>query len=120
MIKSVLIEAGVAPLDFSIVPFPIHQPELYRYYLPLGGTFFLTIYDDWGRRKLDLFQSMELSTEVLWERTLSQKGISATDVRRRMGSGETWHHLVPAATRRLMDAWGIPERLRKTFLMKVE
>ncbi|MEW6521236.1 MAG: hypothetical protein AB1461_17690 [Thermodesulfobacteriota bacterium] len=36
--------------EISIEPFPVDFPELYHYYLPMQATFFLSIYDEWGRR----------------------------------------------------------------------
>jgi nicotinamide-nucleotide adenylyltransferase len=113
MIRQSLMEAGLDVAEFSIVPLPINLPELYRYYVPMDAMFFLTIYDDWGRRKLERFRSLGLQTEVLWEKPPDEKGISASEVRRRMAEGEPWEGLVPPATRRLMEEWDIPGRLRK-------
>ncbi len=113
MIRSALVEAGMPLSEFSVVPFPINVPVLYKYYVPLKATFFLTIYDEWGRRKLEQFQAIGLNTEVLWSRPSHEKGLSGTEVRRRMASGETWEHLVPASVRELMNLWKIPERLQK-------
>ena len=48
MVRDVLREAGLSEQEYLIVPFPVNRPELYRFYVPLDGTFFLTIYDDWG------------------------------------------------------------------------
>jgi nicotinamide mononucleotide adenylyltransferase len=115
MIRAVLDDAGLTAPTFSIVPFPINLPELYQHYLPLDATFFLTIYDPWGRRKLEMFQARGLKTEVLWERSLAEKGLSATAIRLRMARGEPWQHLVPAGTARLMQEWHIPARLRRLY-----
>lgn len=113
MVRAVLIEAGLRDADFSVVPFPINFPELYVYYLPLDATFYLTIYDSWGKRKLERFQSLGLRTEVLWERPLSEKGLSASEVRKRIASGDPWEQMVPRATAALMKKWNMAERLRK-------
>jgi nicotinamide mononucleotide adenylyltransferase len=113
MIRAALLDVGLADGSLSIVPFPINFPELYHHYLPLEATFFLTIYDCWGRRKLEMFQARGLKTEILWERPIAEKGLSATDVRRRMAEGEPWEHLVPASTASLMHRWGVPSRLGK-------
>ncbi len=113
MVRAALEDAGVGHEDFSIVPFPINFPELYAYYVPLQATFFVTIYDDWGRKKLERFRSLGLTTEILWERPLTQKGLSAHDIRLRMAQGEPWNHLVPPSTGRLMELWNIPARLRE-------
>jgi nicotinamide mononucleotide adenylyltransferase len=113
MVQAVLEEAGLSHKDFSVVPFPINFPELYSHYVPIQATFFVTIYDDWGRKKLQLFRSLGLKTEVLWERPRAQKGLSASDIRLHMARGEDWKHLVPPSTERLMTLWDIPRRLRE-------
>jgi len=113
MTRAVLEEAGIVPSRFSIVPFPINLPELYRYYVPLDGLFFLSIYDDWGKRKLEYFRSLGLATHVLREVSSAQKGLSATDIRGRMARNEPWEHLVPPAVAVLMKKWDIPDRLRE-------
>jgi nicotinamide-nucleotide adenylyltransferase len=113
VVQAALEEAGVSHKNFSVVPFPINFPELYAYYVPLQATFFVTVYDDWGRKKLERFRSLALETDVLWERPLIQKGLSAGDIRLRMARGEDWKHLVPPSTERLMTLWDIPGRLRE-------
>jgi nicotinamide-nucleotide adenylyltransferase len=113
MVSRVLIEAGVDYSEFSMVPFPINFPELYGYYVPLDATFYLTIYDEWGWRKLDQFRSAGLKTEVLWAHSATEKGLHGCDLRMRMASGEPWEDLVPRQTALLMKNWSIPERIRR-------
>ncbi len=117
MVREALWETGLTHEDFSVVPFPINLPELYEYYVPIDGVFFLTIYDEWGKQKLKRFQATGLKTEVLWEKPSHEKGLSGSDIRRRMAAGEAWEHLVPPSTRVLMIKWGIPERLRKDIFL---
>lgn len=100
------------PGAFTVVPLPIVFPELYRYYVPLDAVFFLTIYDGWGREKLRQFQGLGLKTHVLWEVRPEEKGISASQVRRRMARGKPWESLVPAPVAALLKGWDIPGRLR--------
>ncbi len=111
IIREVMLDQGLEQADFSLVPFPINFPELYRFYLPLDAVFYLTIYDDWGRRKLEMFRSLGLNVEILWTKPPEQKGIRATEVRRRMGCGEEWEHLVPPAAASIMKRMGLLERL---------
>ncbi|SHF19778.1 nicotinamide-nucleotide adenylyltransferase [Desulfacinum infernum DSM 9756] len=112
MVREALCGAGVPLESFSIVPFPVNMPDRYRYYVPLDAVFFLTIYDEWGRKKRSLFESLGLKIHVLWEKPREQKGISAADVRRRLARGESWTHLVPDSTARLVEKWKIAQRLR--------
>lgn len=111
LITAALMEEGLTPADFSVVPFPVKFPELYRYYVPMDAVFFLTIYDQWGRRKLAEFRALGLRTEILWERPLEEKGLTASEVRKRMALCEPWEDLVPPAATRLMKEWEVPRRL---------
>ncbi len=111
-VRAALQEAGLPSDAYSVVPFPINFPELYQYYVPLDAVFYLTIYDDWGRRKLELFQSIGLRAEVMWERSADEKGLNGSEVRRSMVQGRPWEDLVPGSVADLMKRWKIPQRLQ--------
>ncbi len=113
MVRAVLEETGIESSRFSVVPFPVNIPELYRYYVPLDALFFLSIYDAWGKRKLEYFKALGLTTHVLKDVPEDQKGLSAADVRRRMAQNEPWEELVPPSVALLMKKWEIPSRIRK-------
>ena len=112
IMKAVLADGGMSVDDFSITPFPISFPDRYSYYVPMDALFFLTIYDDWGRKKLSYFRSLDLKTHILREVDESEKGISATTVRRLMVHGAPWEHLVPPAVARYLKLWEVPSRLK--------
>jgi nicotinamide-nucleotide adenylyltransferase len=112
LVRSALVEYDVDLRDFSIVPLPISHPDRYRYYVPLDAVFFLSIYDDWGRRKKAYFDSLGLRTLVLREVSLAEKGISGSDVRGLMQHGQRWQHLVPKSVAKLLELWNVPQRLR--------
>lgn len=116
MIQESLFDAGYRQDRFCIVPLPINIPELYRYYVPQDAVYFLTIYDEWGEKKLKTFQDMNLKTEVLWKR--NEKGIEGKEIRRRICSGEQWEEMVPPATLRIMEKFGIGERIRGLEVVK--
>jgi nicotinamide-nucleotide adenylyltransferase len=113
LLNTVLGLDGLKPNQFSVVPFPVNFPELYKYYVPMDAVFFLTIYDDWGRKKLEYFQTQGLKTHVLWEIPREKKGISASEVRELMIKEMPWAHLVPRGASLLLNEWGVPWRLRK-------
>lgn len=113
MLQAVLQAQGIAAESLSVVPLPINLPERYRFYVPLKAVFFLSIYDDWGRRKRDYFQSLGLKIHVLREVSPEEKGISAKTIRKAMVQGRPWTHLVPPETAALMKKWRIAARLKK-------
>lgn len=113
LVRAALGDEGFDWKDFSVVPFPINVPDLYPHYVPMDAVFFLTIYDPWGKRKLEKFQSLGLRTEVLWEKPIREKGLSASDVRHRMIRGQPWEDLVPPGVARLLKKWDLPARLRQ-------
>lgn len=112
MLESALLDSGLMPHDFMIVPLPINFPERYQYYVPMENIFFLTIYDDWGARKQKYFESLGLSTHVLWKVSPDKKGISGSDVRKRIVSDQAWQHLVPDCVSGLIEQWNIRHRLK--------
>lgn len=112
MVRAALIEKGIAGEEFSVVPFPINLPELYRHYVPVDAVFFMTICDRWGERKHELLVAQGLHVEVMWRRTPDAKGLTGSEIRRRMLCGEPWQHLVPPSAARLLAKWNIVDRLR--------
>jgi len=112
MVQAALLESELRVSEFSIVPFPINLPDLYHHYVPMDSTFFLTIYDEWGERKLRYFRDLGLKIEILWEKRREEKGLTSTEIRERMVRLEPWEHLVPPSTAVLMKQWAIPSRLR--------
>lgn len=113
IVREAILDEGVDLRDLSVVPLTINFPELYTYYVPLDATFFLTIYDEWGEKKLRVFSSLGLKTKVLWRRPLAEKGLSASYVRGLIAKGEPWEHLVPPAAARMMHELGVIERITR-------
>lgn len=95
-IKYSLIEAGVPEQEFEIVPFPINFPKKIFNYAPENAKYYMTIYDEWGEEKYkSLKEDLKLNVEVLWRVSLEDKGISASDVRKRIQEGKEWKQYVP-------------------------
>ncbi len=115
MIRAALRAAGVQDDEFSVVPLPINFPDRYRYYVPLDAVFFLTIYDSWGERKLKLFKSQGLKTEVMWQRPIEDKGLTGSDLRHRIISGLPWTHMVPKAVAPIIEACDLRARIHSTL-----
>lgn len=97
MIRATLVDEGVPLERFSFVPFPIHHPDKWRFYLPNPDkvTLFIRVFSDWEQTKVDRFRENCWTVEILDPG--DQKGIEATDVRDRFGANGNWEELVPRA-----------------------
>ena len=111
MVRAALEEAGVPPHTFSIVPFPICQPEVLIEKAPTDAVYYLTIYDAWGREKKQRLESLGLTTQVMWERSAKDKGLSGKLVRRAIVTGGDWRSMVPPSVAELIEKWHLQERL---------
>jgi nicotinamide-nucleotide adenylyltransferase len=113
LLRSALVEGGIPLSEFTIVPFPVNRPELYQYYVPLDAVFFLSIYDDWGIRKKELFRKSGLAIHILRQVPAEQKGLSAATIREAIVNDHPWEHWVPACVADQIKKWNIPARLKK-------
>jgi nicotinamide-nucleotide adenylyltransferase len=111
IVRETLLESGLDLSTFDIVPFPINKPELLKSYVPIEAIFFMTIYDDWGRKKAEVLRSQGLQVEVLWEAPLEAKAITATEIRRRITHNLPWSEYVPLACDRIVREMGLDRRL---------
>lgn len=112
MVSEALRGAGVAASDFAVVPFPVHRPHLIPYYVPTGATIFVTIYGEWGREKIKLFEALGYPTEILWERSMAERLTTGTEVRRRLAAGEDWETLVPQGVAGVIKKLGLDKIVR--------
>ena len=113
MIKYVLEEQGYPPSFYDIVPFPIEEPIYLHNYIPLEALHFITIYDDWGRKKENTLREAGYETEVLKIGTLYDKIMSGTMIRQLIREGKEWNHLVSPSVYRFIIDNGIDKRISK-------
>lgn len=113
MIRLALTEAGLDSEEFSIVPFPISKPDVLGDFAPPDAVYYLTIYDEWGREKKQRLESLGLTTHVMWERPLAEKGITGTQVRRAIREGREWADLVPPAVAAKVVEWNLQKRFAR-------
>jgi cytidyltransferase-like protein len=112
MIRESLIEAGIPSHEFEIVPFPINYPERLKYYVPLDARFFVTIYDEWGRVKVDILHSLGLDIEIMWERSMKDRLTTGTEIRNLIEIGGDWQHLVPSSVRCIIEDRHLDNRIK--------
>lgn len=106
MVRAVLRDEGIPEGRSIIIPFPVNSPERWRYYLPANAVHYLRVFSDWEQSKVDRLREHGYEVEVLHPGV--KKEIEASEVRRRMTSGEDWRSLVPPGAVRVI------ERLRES------
>lgn len=108
MLGLALLERGWTRDEWRIVPAPIEEQTRLREFLPdvETSTIFVTIYDDWGRKKRDSMRQLGFQVEVVYERPGEEKGITSTEVRNRIRTGQEWHHLVPSSVGQYIEQLG--------------
>lgn len=96
MVREALLAAGIRAERLAIVPFPIHEPDLWDHYVPPGAVHFLRVFSAWEERKVADLRAAGQHVEVLDQGTPKRE--TATEVRRLMRSHGRWQHCVPAAS----------------------
>ena len=102
MIRETLADDGVPPDRTIIIPFPVNLPDRWRYYLPPDVVHYVRVFSPWEQTKVDRLRAEGYAAEVLSPG--AEKRFEATEVRRRMASGERWEALVPPAVARVIGA----------------
>lgn len=105
MIRDALADAGLDLRAVLIVPFPLHHhPERWADYVPPGVVHYLRVFSAWGDEKVRRLQAA--GHEVVDLADGRAKGISASEVRRRLREGGDWSSLVPPAVADLLTRSG--------------
>jgi cytidyltransferase-like protein len=110
LIKEVLSDEGLDPLEYTISPFPIDSPDLLHDFLPITVPIFTTIYEEWNRFKIKLLQQKGYEVKVLYER--DTKLYNGVEIRQSILTGDdSWKLKVPDATVRLVERLNLKDRL---------
>lgn len=112
MIKGTLLDMNIGLDKFDIVPFPINFPALIFNYAPQNAKYYMSIYDEWGIKKKEVLENLGCNIEILWHVSLEEKGISGTDVRKRILLNKEWKHLVPHFVYEYVTSNYLDERIR--------
>jgi nicotinamide mononucleotide adenylyltransferase len=111
VISEALKENGIRRDEFGFIPFPIERPSKLGQFLPTSVPCFTTVYEEWNKEKISVLESCGYRVIVLWER--QRKEISGGEIRDDMiAGGNRWKEMVPRATVRLTEEFGLIERLK--------
>jgi len=100
MIKESLIDAGADLKRVNIVPFPLENPEKWHEYIPKDTVHFRIAVSDWDESKIKAFQDAGVQIETL---PITEKDITAEEIRQRMLQNKNWKELVPPAAARVIE-----------------
>lgn len=89
--------------DVTIVPFPIHTPEVWEHYIAGQDVVqFMRLLDPWDYDKQTTFERHGFRVEI----DNATRLYSGTEVRADLiGGGSTWRSKVPDGTRHVLEAW---------------
>ena len=107
MIRNTLKADGLTVEDIYFVPDIPNDDEYVAHVRRICGDFDLTLGGEKDFTR-DLFERAGVAVELEGR----FEGITATEVRRRMGVGEDWEVLVPEGTRLVIEKVGGVERVR--------
>ena len=104
MIRAVVVDEEMPLEDVVIVPFPVNFPERWHYYVPRDIVHYVRVFSEWEQAKVDRLRANGYRVEVLHPG--ANKGVEASEVRRRMADGENWEALVPPPVSLLIREMG--------------
>lgn len=102
MIRNSLIECGVSPSCFCIIPFDFEERGAFAQSNPPSEIVFMTKTDAWSDAKFTKLESCGKIVEILYEKL--EPDITGTRIRELLASGDlSWKILVPPAVVRIID-----------------
>jgi cytidyltransferase-like protein len=104
IIRAAMTDLGINTENYTIVPFPIGCPNQIQFFAPNTATYYITVFDNWGRNKVEVLKKLGLNVKVIYDKSEAEKNISATMIRTRIAKGEAWEHLVLPSVARVMKA----------------
>ena len=99
MIQATLEDEGFPMERIFLVPFPIHHPKRWPYYVPRGTIMFVVAYSPWEMEKAERIKKAGL--KVVVEDSL-RMSISGREIRRLIATGGHWQQFVPPAVARFL------------------
>jgi cytidyltransferase-like protein len=110
MMRDVLVDDGLPPESFAIVPFPLERPEILNEFIPTTVPMYTTICEAWSTVKIRLLEERGYTIVVLSE---GPKEASGQEVRRLIAAGDpSVEDLIPSATSRMVQQLKLWDRLR--------
>ena len=75
--------------------------------------------DEWDEEKCQILRDLGLTVEVLWRKSLAEKGVTATWIRSCIATDQEWTHLVPKSVSRYLTEHGLDQRIKRLEQMRM-
>ena len=109
-----------AKTEYDILPFPISCPEYLLQYVPKDATYYMGLCDEWDDEKYKILKDLGLNIEVLWHKTLAEKGVTASWIRSCIATDQEWTHLVPKSVSLYLTEHGLDQRIKRLEQMRMD
>lgn len=103
MVRRAARDVGVDDRRLEIVPFPIHQPDLWADYVRPQSLMIMRILSPWGETKRQLLERHGFTVHLLDDERDAR--ITGTDVRAALAGDGDWRELVTPGVADLLDAF---------------
>lgn len=120
MIRGAMKEFRVSESEYEIIPFPISFPEYILQYAPKDAVYYMGLFDEWDEEKYKILRSLDLQVEVLWRKTIEEKGVSASWIRNRIATDQGWDQFVPKSVYSYLKENNLDKRIKRLELMRIE
>lgn len=119
LLRRALKGHGIEGDRYTVIPFPIEEPEELTDFLPITVPVLTTTYDDWNVEKIRILERAGYEVINLWTR--ESKSIAGKAIRDLMRSDDpAWEGMVPTEVARLLNDFNVPGRLRRIGIAEPE
>jgi nicotinamide-nucleotide adenylyltransferase len=112
MIEKTLIEEQyIKPSRFMVTTLPIHDEDLWKYYLPPSAVLYVNVTSEWDSVKLERMQKSNFKVKKIGDQRF--EGINGTQIRQKMIKEGNWSNLVPKSVESIINSIAGVERLKR-------
>jgi cytidyltransferase-like protein len=111
MIKDTLINLGIDPQRFEIVPFYDTALHNNTEFFPSNVVIYFALYEGWESEQMELL-STRYKTSILWKKNLFEKAITSSEIRKLIITNQKWDNLVPKTVYEFLNKHKIADRIK--------
>ena len=76
-------------------------------------------FNEWDEEKYKILKDLGLNIEVLWRKTLAEKGVTASWIRSCIATDQEWAHLVPKSVFSYLTSHKLDEQIKRLEQMRM-